>query len=40
MINAEVKTEYELNELSKGYAELAEQAKEEKDEKIQVSFPD
>jgi low affinity Fe/Cu permease len=31
VINAEVKTEYELTELSKEYTELAELAKEEKD---------
>jgi low affinity Fe/Cu permease len=33
VINAEVKTELELNQLSKEYADLAEQAKVEKDEK-------
>jgi len=33
VINAEVKTEYELTELSKEYAELANLAKEDRDEK-------
>jgi low affinity Fe/Cu permease len=33
VINAEVKTEYELTELSKEYAELADLAKEDMDEK-------